>query len=78
MKDANGGTGVLKGYLEEVELTCGAVSTKCDLHVGEGLPFDLLLGRKWQRRNLVTIAEKKMAPTWNLETQTQTFLAVKC
>src|SRR6267378_7909882 len=59
MKDANGGTGVLKGYLEEVELMCGSVSTKCDLNVGDGLPFDLLLGRKWQRQNLVTIAEKR-------------------
>ena len=59
MKDANGGSGLLKGFLKEVTLTCGTISTICDLHVGDNLPFDLLLGRSWQRNNYVTIAEKK-------------------
>src|SRR6266699_2024197 len=46
MKDANGGSSMLKGYLPEVNLTCGSVSTICDLHVGDDLPFDLILGTK--------------------------------
>jgi hypothetical protein len=44
MNDANGGVGVLKGFMEGVNLTCGSISTICDLHVGEQVPFDLLLG----------------------------------
>ena len=59
MTDANGGTGILKGYLQEIDLTCGNVITTCDFHVGDILPFEVLLGRTWQRNNYVTISEKK-------------------
>ena len=58
MNDANGGAGVLKGFMEGVNLTCGAISTICDLHVGEQVPFDLLLGQPWQSQNFVSIIER--------------------
>ena len=59
MNDANGGEGVLRGFLEDVKLRCGTIITACDLHVGEQVPFDLLLGRPWQCGNYVSIIEKR-------------------
>ena len=59
MNDANGGEGVLRGFLGEVKLRCGTVITACDLHVGEQVPFDLLLGRPWQCGNYVSIIERR-------------------
>jgi len=47
MNDANGGEGVLWRFLGDVKLRCGTIITTCDLHVGEQVPFDLLLGRPW-------------------------------
>jgi len=58
MNDANGGAGYLKGLIENVVLTCGANRTRSNLHVGENVPFDLLLGRPWQRGNFVSIDER--------------------
>lgn len=58
MRDANGGKGQLSGKVENVPLTCGAVQTKATLFVGDNVPFDLLLGRPWQRSNLVSIDER--------------------
>lgn len=58
MNDANGGEGRLQGLVENVELTCGMVSTHANLYVGRSTPFDLLLGRPWQRGNLVSIDER--------------------
>ena len=58
MRDANGGKGQLSGKVENVPLTCGAVETKATLFVGDNVPFDLLLGRPWQRSNLVSIDER--------------------
>jgi len=55
MADANGGEGYLKGLINGVPLTCGAVKTVCDMFVGDTIPFDLLLGRPWQIHNKVTI-----------------------
>ena len=39
-------------------LTCGSVLTKANLYVGEHVPFQLLLGRLWQRGNYVSIDER--------------------
>ncbi|KAJ7280464.1 hypothetical protein C8J57DRAFT_1501909 [Mycena rebaudengoi] len=58
MNDANGGRGQLRGLIDEVEFNCGGVITKTDLWVSQQAPFELLLGRPWQRSNLVTIDER--------------------
>lgn len=58
MNDANGGEGYLKGRVNGVNLVCGGVLTKANLYVGENPPFDLLLGRPWQRGNFVSIDER--------------------
>jgi predicted aspartyl protease len=60
MNDANGGESTLKGRIDGVHLMCGGVSTVANLYVSnDRVPFDLLLGRRWQRRNLVGIDERK-------------------
>jgi hypothetical protein len=59
MNDANGGKGELRGKIENVEFTCGAVVTSTDLWVSQQAPFGLLLGRPWQRGNLVSIDERE-------------------
>ena len=58
MKDANGGEGYLKGMMANVLLTCGPNETLSDIHVGENVSFDFLLGRPWQRGNYVSIDER--------------------
>jgi hypothetical protein len=58
MNDANGGSGLLKGYVSNVQLTCGSVTTAGNFYMGDSVPFDLLLGRPWQRDNLVSIDER--------------------
>ncbi|KAJ6482260.1 hypothetical protein C8R47DRAFT_1217910 [Mycena vitilis] len=58
MNDANGGRGELRGYISDVEFNCGGVMTRTDLWVSHQAPFELLLGRPWQRGNLVTIDER--------------------
>jgi len=58
MNDANGGEGTLRGLVQHVPLTCGSFSTKANLYVGEHMPFQLLLGRLWQRGNYVSIDER--------------------
>ena len=58
MSDANGGEGRLRGLCTRVPLTCGAITTQANLFIGEQVPFDLLLGRPWQRGNFVTIDER--------------------
>ncbi|KIM75081.1 hypothetical protein PILCRDRAFT_92282 [Piloderma croceum F 1598] len=57
MNDANGGEGKLNGIVENVLLEFGSVLTCANLYVGAHIPFDLLLGRPWQRGNLVSIDE---------------------
>src|ERR1700733_2834092 len=57
MNDANGGEGKLNGMVENVPLEYGGVTTRANLFVGAHVPFDLLLGRPWQRGNLVSIDE---------------------
>ena len=59
MSDANGGEGNLIGIVENVPLNCGGVNTEANLYVGEHVPFDLLLGRPWQRGNYVSIDERR-------------------
>ena len=58
MNDVNGGSGYLEGLIEDVSLTCGGVTTHANIYVGNKVPFDLLLGRPWQRGNYVTIDER--------------------
>ncbi|KAH7917430.1 hypothetical protein BV22DRAFT_981817, partial [Leucogyrophana mollusca] len=57
MNDANGGEGLLRGLVPNVPLSCGGVHTEASLFVREHVPFDLLLGRSWQRGNYVSIDE---------------------
>ncbi|KAH7902945.1 hypothetical protein BJ138DRAFT_1199218, partial [Hygrophoropsis aurantiaca] len=57
MNDANGGEGLLRGLVPNVPLHCGGVVTEASLFVGEHVPFQLLLGRPWQRGNFVSIDE---------------------
>ncbi|KAJ6464665.1 hypothetical protein C8R47DRAFT_1224734 [Mycena vitilis] len=59
MNDANGGRGQLRGYVHDVEFSCGGVPTVTDLWVSQQAPFELLLGRPWQRGNLVSIDERE-------------------
>lgn len=56
MKDANG-EGKLKGIIENVPLDFGSVQTRANFYVGDQAPFDMLLGRPWQRGNRVSIDE---------------------
>ena len=58
MNDANGGEGILRGLVQHVPLSCGNVVTEANLYVGEHVPFQLLLGRPWQRGNFVSIDER--------------------
>lgn len=58
MNDANGGVSELAGLIANVPLTLGAVTTHASLYVGEKMPFNLLLGRPWQRGNFVSIDER--------------------
>ncbi|KAH9925198.1 uncharacterized protein B0H18DRAFT_1119623 [Fomitopsis serialis] len=74
MNDANGGAGALRGLVENVPLTCGNVRTIANLYIGERVPFDLLLGRPWQRGNYVSIDKRAdgtylMFKNQDLETQ---------
>jgi hypothetical protein len=58
MNDANGGERTLQGLVKNVPLTCGGVQTEANLYVGEHVPFQMLLGRPWQRGNFVSIDER--------------------
>ncbi|KAJ7104378.1 hypothetical protein B0H15DRAFT_942371 [Mycena belliarum] len=59
MSDANGGSGQLQGWIKDVEFKCGGATTTSDLWVSQKAPFELLLGRPWQRGNLVSIDERE-------------------
>jgi hypothetical protein len=59
MSDANGGRAQLQGRINDVDLRCGDAFTVADLWVSEITPFTMLLGRPWQRGNLVSIDEHK-------------------
>ncbi|KAK6984202.1 hypothetical protein R3P38DRAFT_3232170 [Favolaschia claudopus] len=59
MNDANGGRGELRGFIHNVELNCGNIPTRTGLWVAQQAPFELLLGRPWQRNNFVSIDERE-------------------
>ena len=59
MNDANGGASTLRGLVPNVPLTCGSVVTHANVYIGDQVPFDLLLGRPWQRGNFVSIDERE-------------------
>jgi hypothetical protein len=63
MNDANGGKGILLGLVQNVPLHCGGVATHGNLYVGSHVPFQLLLGRPWQRGNFISIDERQDG-TW--------------
>ncbi|KAJ7164610.1 hypothetical protein C8R43DRAFT_946426 [Mycena crocata] len=58
MNDANGGKGQLQGWIDGVGFNCGGALTTAGLWVSQQAPFELLLGRPWQRGNLVSIDER--------------------
>ncbi|KIY61054.1 hypothetical protein CYLTODRAFT_480802, partial [Cylindrobasidium torrendii FP15055 ss-10] len=59
MKDASGQERLLGGQVCNIEFMCGIVPTRANVYLGpESLPFELLLGRPWQRDNLVSIKER--------------------
>jgi hypothetical protein len=58
MNDANGGAKLMNGLVSDVPLLCGSVKTVADIFVAAHVPFDLLLGRPWQKSNLVSIEER--------------------
>jgi hypothetical protein len=53
MTDTNGEIKAILGLVENVPLTCEAVVTHADLFVAKNVPFDLLLGRSWQKNNYI-------------------------
>ena len=59
MHDANGGAKYLCGRIFEAPIKIGNLTTYTTLDVADHVPFDLLLGRTWQRDNGVTIDERK-------------------
>jgi hypothetical protein len=58
LSDANGGERQLDGEVSDVNLNMGALNTTANFYVGVNPPFDLLLGRPWQRGNFVSIDER--------------------
>ncbi|KAA1473775.1 hypothetical protein DENSPDRAFT_753543, partial [Dentipellis sp. KUC8613] len=58
MTDANGQSAVLTGLVQDAEFGVGTINTRADVYVGDDVPFDLLLGRPWQRQNFVSIDER--------------------
>ena len=44
---------------EDVRLNMGAFSTLANLYIGANPPFELLLGRSWQKGNFVSIDERE-------------------
>lgn len=58
MSDANSGEGLLQGCVTNIPLMCGSVYTPATCWVGDQTPFQLLLGRPWQRGNYVSIDER--------------------
>ncbi|KAF4602467.1 hypothetical protein EYR40_005674 [Pleurotus pulmonarius] len=56
--DASSGAKELKGLIRGVSLRNGDIETVADLYVGEGVPFQLLLGRPWQVNNRVSIDQR--------------------
>jgi hypothetical protein len=58
MTDANSGEGQLDGEVSDVNLNMSVLNTTANFYVRVNPPFDLLLGRPWQRGNFVSIDER--------------------
>ncbi|KAL1667271.1 hypothetical protein GGF50DRAFT_48916 [Schizophyllum commune] len=66
MNDANGGEARLRGLVSDVDLQLADsdILTVADIHIGKRsrpdrpVGYDLLLGRPWQRQNLISIDER--------------------
>ena len=63
MRDAGLHDTLMEGRCHNVNLTAGNLVTTTDLWVGKKVPFSLLLGRPWQRRNRISIDERETG-TW--------------
>ena len=60
MYDVSGSKTELVGMIKSIPLRSGSVKTDAtEVYVGGNLPCELLLGRPWQRGNLVTIDERR-------------------
>ncbi|KAJ7026310.1 hypothetical protein C8F04DRAFT_1190632 [Mycena alexandri] len=59
MGDANGGQAQLRGFLKDVLIAVGGVDSRANFWVGDKVPFEILLGRPWQRGNYVSIDERR-------------------
>ncbi|KZP09656.1 hypothetical protein FIBSPDRAFT_691364, partial [Athelia psychrophila] len=57
--DVNGGRGKLIGMVENVPLHCRTVKTLANMYVGSHIPYELILGRPWQKEYQVSIEERK-------------------
>ena len=49
---------MLTGFVPNVPIACGDVVTHASIFIGDKVPFDLLLGRPWQRGNFISIDER--------------------
>ncbi|KAA1468290.1 hypothetical protein DENSPDRAFT_848113 [Dentipellis sp. KUC8613] len=58
MNDVNRNQSTLQGLVQNIGLRCGAVATLANMYVADNVPFAMLLGRPWQRGNLVSIDER--------------------
>jgi hypothetical protein len=58
MNDANGGSRVMVGLVEQVPIGCGSIATNADVFVADHVSFEVLLGRPWQKGNSVSIEER--------------------
>ena len=61
--DANGGNGELKGLIPDLAIQIGGLTTHSNFWVSTECPLDILLGRPWQRHNLVSI-DKRLDGTY--------------
>lgn len=57
MVDASGNVTAMAGLCPNVDIRYSTIYTTADLYLGTNVPFHLLLGRPWQRRNRVSINE---------------------
>jgi hypothetical protein len=63
MRDVGAHDTFIEGKCHNVNFTTGNLVTTTDVWVAGQLPFSLLLGRPWQRRNRISIDERETG-TW--------------
>ena len=63
MRDAGQHDTMMEGRCHDVNLKAGNLVTTTDIWVSGKVPFALLLGRPWQRRNRISIDERETG-TW--------------